>query len=305
MKELLEKCVTEGKKVTSFGEVAHYIPELKNSNKDAVGIYLIDKDRNHYYAGDHNYKFTIQSVSKAINFLLCLENNELDMVLKKLSISPTSEMFNSIVQLETKNENKPLNPLINAGAILTISLIGGDDYNEKFNYILDYFKKVTGNGNLSVDEGVYKSEKETGNRNRSIAYYMKSTGILDGDVEEILDIYFKICSFSVTVKDIAMIGYVLASGGYSSDTDERLASEESTRIVRSVMATCGLYDESGDFAVFVGTPSKSGVGGGILSAVPNRMGIGTVGPSLNQKGNSIAGMKMMEILSKELNLSIY
>jgi glutaminase len=134
---------------------------------------------------------------------------------------------------------------------------------------------------------------------------MKSTGTLNADVEETLDIYFRVCSLDVTVKDLASIGYVFASGGITAYSEERIASENSCRIVRAVMATCGLYDESGDYAVFVGTPSKSGVGGGILTSVPNKMGIGTVGPSLNKKGNSIAGMKIMKMLSEELKLNVY
>ena len=213
--------------------------------------------------------------------------------------------FNSIVNLEVRDTGRPYNPMINAGAIVTTSLIDGKDVNEKFQKILDFIRLVTNNESISVNERVYLSEKETGNRNRALAYFMKSSGILDGDVEEILDLYFKQCSIEVSARDLARFGSVLANDGVIPWKNERVMSREVCRIVKTIMVTCGMYDASGEFAVHVGIPAKSGVGGGILATVPRKYGIGIYGPSLDEKGNSISGLHVIKDLSEELDLSIF
>ena len=163
----------------------------------------------------------------------------------------------------------------------------------------------TGDPQTTLHREVYLSEKETGDRNRSLAYFMKSTGMMKGDVEETLDLYFLQCSILGTAKDVATIGAVLSSNGIHPYTQERVISKENARIVKTIMTTCGMYDASGEFAVNCGIPAKSGVGGGILGAVPGKFGLGTYGPSLDLKGNSLAGTAMLEFLSKNLNLSIF
>ncbi|SQB34571.1 glutaminase A [Clostridium cochlearium] len=305
MQNKIEKIIKECRKYTKQGEVASYIPELKKANKDALGIYIDKLDGNEFYAGDYETKFTIQSISKVISLIIAIMDNGMEKVLSKVGVEPSAYSFNSIVTLEVKNANKPLNPMINAGAIATVSLIKGNSPEEVIGKILDFTKKITGNEDIKVNEAVYQSEKRTGDRNRSLAYFMKGTGVIEKDVEKVLDAYFQQCSIEVTCKDIAKIGSFLANDGVLPSTGERIVPKEVTRVVKAVMATCGMYDASGSFAVKVGIPSKSGVGGGIMATVPGKMGIGVVGPSLDEKGNSIAGIKVLEQLSEELDLSIF
>ncbi|MCX7884553.1 MAG: glutaminase A [Caloramator sp.] len=305
MKKLLDVIIQNNRYYTEEGNVASYIPELEKAEKNALGICVVTLDGEEYFAGDYETKFTIQSISKVITLMLALLDNGREYVFSKVGMEPTAETFNSISNLETRNPHKPLNPMINSGAIATVSMISGQDSKEMFEKILKFAKKITGNPSLNVNENVYLSEKATGHRNRSLAYFMKSTGVIEQDVEEVLDVYFRQCSIEATCRDIARIGAMLANDGILPWTGERVIPRNVARIVKTIMVTCGMYDASGEFAVNVGIPAKSGVGGGILAAVPKRMGIGVVGPSLDKKGNSIGGVKVLEELSRELDLSIF
>ncbi|MTI67083.1 MAG: glutaminase A [Firmicutes bacterium] len=305
MNELLENLVKSNKKLTKKGEVASYIPALENANKDDLGICLADLDGNFYTAGDYNKKFTIQSISKTVTLMLAIMDNGEKEVFKKVGMEPTGDAFNSIIKLETTMPSKPLNPMINAGAIVISSLIKGKNKDDKFNRLLDFVRKITRNQNININKEVYLSEKRTGDRNRAMAYFMRDVGIIKGDVEDILDLYFKQCSLEVNCVDIANIGLFLANEGVVPETNEVLANKYITRLVKTFMITCGMYNGSGEFAINVGIPAKSGVGGGILASIPNNMGIGVYGPSLDEKGNSIGGYGILKELSEEKNLSIF
>ena len=191
------------------------------------------------------------------------------------------------------------------GAIAMCTMIHGKDYEERFQRLLGLTRHLAGNPNIELDEAVYLSEKRTGNKNRALAYLLKSYGIIHDDVEEVLDCYFKACSIKVTCKDLARIAYVFANRGKLPLTDERVFPAEFAHYVNAVLVTCGMYDGSGDFAVRVGVPAKSGVGGGIMAVVPTRMGIGIFSPGLDEKGNSLAGTKALEELSRRMYLSIF
>ena len=305
MNKILQDIIDDNRKYTEQGQVATYIPELKKANRDDLGICLIDMNNNIYKAGNCNKKFTIQSISKAIVLAMVLEDNDWSYVFSKVGMEPSGDPFNSIMKLETTDTKKPCNPMINAGAIVTTSLIKGKDVKEKEERMLNFFKKLSKNDNLKINYDVYESEKATGDRNRAMAYLLKNDGFIEGNVEEVLDLYFKQCSIEVDCVDLARMGVNLASYGVDIETGERLVDENISRIVKTFMVTCGMYDASGEFAIKVGIPSKSGVGGGIMSSVPTKMGIGIYGPSLDTKGNSIAGLKILQKLSKEYNLSIF
>jgi len=304
MKRILDSIIDDCRKWTSKGEVASYIPELAKANPEALGIWVTNLGGEEYFAGDWDTKFTIQSMSKVITLMLAILDNGIEYVFTKVGMEPAESGFNSITNLEIHEQKQPLNPMINAGAIATVSLISGETAEDKINRILTFTRKITGNDDIGVNYNVYESEKKTGNRNRALAYYMKGNGIIEGDVEEILDVYFKACSMEITCKDIARIGAMLANDGVLLN-NERVISREACRIVKTIMVTCGMYDASGKFAVHIGIPAKSGVGGGIMAAVPRRMGIGVVGPALDAKGNSMGGIKILEKLSHELDLSIF
>lgn len=305
MENLLNNIIKSNKKYTNFGQVASYIPELKKANAEDLGICIIDKDNNIYYAGDYKKKFTIQSVSKTIILAMALMDNDWAYVFSKVGMEPSGDPFNSIMKLETDDTKKPCNPMINAGAIVTTSLIKGTTLKEKEERMLAFFRKIAKNDNIKINQAVYESEKLTGDRNRAMAYLLKNDGVINGDVEEILDLYFKQCSIEIDCVDLARIGLIFANYGIDIETGERVISENVSRMVKTFMVTCGMYDASGEFAIKVGIPAKSGVGGGIMASVPRKMGIGVYGPSLDKKGNSIAGIKVLEDLAKQLELSIF
>lgn len=304
MNDLLNRLVKKNIPETKLGTVASYIPELDKARKDALGIYIIDNEGNEYFSGDYETKFTIQSISKIVALMLAILDNGEEYVFSKVGMEPTGDPFNSITKLETSRERKPYNPLINAGAIAVSSMIKGKDARDRFERLLDFFKKISEDETLDVNYKIYCGESETGNRNRAMGYFLKGEGIIEGNVEDALDIYFKQCSIEVTAKTLAKIGLFLANNGKLS-TGEMVITPKIATIVKTLMVTCGMYDSSGEFAVRAGIPSKSGVGGGILSVVPGKMGIGVYGPSLDKKGNSIAGVTLLEDLSNELNLTIF
>ncbi|MBC2850408.1 glutaminase A [Cetobacterium sp. 8H] len=304
MKNFLDGIINRNKYICENGKVADYIPGLSSANKNHLGICVIDNDGTLLKSGDSEVKFTIQSISKPLTLMLALLDRGEKYVFSKVGMEPTGDAFNSIRKLETGRMRKPFNPMINAGAIEICSMIKGHSGEEKFNRVLDFFRLISENPNLEINDEIYQGEKETGNRNRSMAYFLKGEGLITGDVEEVLDIYFKQCSIEVTAVDLAKIGLFLAKGGVLS-SGERVVSEHIATIAKTLMATCGMYDGSGEFAIKVGIPSKSGVGGGILSVVPGKMGIGVFGPSLDQKGNSIAGIAVLEEIAENFKFSIF
>lgn len=306
MKSLLIDLVEENRKYAEKGELASYIPVLLEADKTALGLCVVDLVNNEeFWAGDSDVKFTIQSISKVVSLIIALTDNGRKNVFKKVNVEPTGMGFNSIVNLEVRDQERPYNPMINAGAIVTTSLIFGETVDKKLDRILKFIQRATNNNSISINEEVYECEKATGDRNRALAYFMKGNGIIEGDVEEILDLYFKQCSIEATAKDLARFAAVIANDGVAPWNNEVLISREICRIVKTIMVTCGMYDASGEFAIHVGVPAKSGVGGGILATVPRRYGIGIYGPSLDEKGNSICGTHILKELSEELELSIF
>ena len=305
MEELLEKLISECSSYTKEGALADYIPELTKADPNRLGAYIISSDGKHYYSGDYMQLFTIQSIVKTILLLQALLDNGIEIVSSKVGVEATGKPFDAINVTGQVLDSKNLNPMVNMGAILMCTLIKGDTYTEKFNRVLELTRKLSGNPNITIDENVYLSEKKWGNKNRALAYLLKSYGLLEDDVEEVLDCYFKSCSISVTCKDLANIGFVLANRGRLPNASERAIPINYTRYVNAILMTCGMYDGSGEFALRVGVPAKSGVGGGIMAVVPTKMGLGIYSPALDKKGNSVAGIQLLEKLSSELYLSIF
>lgn len=306
MKSKIEQILTECRQYTKNGNVASYIPELMKSNPDDLGISISLCNEEFICAGDYNKKFTIQSVSKPLVLMLALMEYGEDRVFSKVGKEPTGDPFNSLVRLETFKEwKKPFNPMINAGAIAIASLFEGESNDERLDKVLGFIRKLANNPDIHINEDVYNSEKRTGHKNRAMAYYLKDLGVIEGDPEEVVDLYFKHCSIEATTMDLARIASILACGGKDPITGEEIVPKRVSRIVNTLMVTCGMYDESGEFAVNVGIPSKSGVGGGIMSVIPGKMGIAVYGPALDKKGNSSAGVKLLERISEEYELSIF
>lgn len=305
MEDLLEELLAECRPYTQQGALANYIPELAKGNINDLGIYVQRSDGRHYQVGDYKKRFTIQSVVKPILLLLALLDNGEEFVRSRIGVEATGKPFDAINVTDQSLLSEHLNPMVNMGAIAMCSLIKGATYEERFQRLLDLTRTLAGDPNICLDEAVYQSEKRTGNKNRALAFLLKSYGLLQDDVEEVLDCYFKACSISVNSKDLAQVGYVLANRGKLPQTDERIFPSRYAHYVNAILMTCGMYDGSGDFAVRVGVPAKSGVGGGIMAVVPTRMGIGIFSPGLDDKGNSLAGAQVLERLSKRMYLSIF
>ena len=306
MEELLEELLEECRPYTKEGKLADYIPELTKGNLDDLGIYVVSSDGKRYRAGDYKKQFTIQSIVKPILLLQALMDNGVDYVRSRVGVEATGKPFDAINMTDQTLLSENINPMVNMGAIAMCSLIKGDSYEERVQRILELTRKLAGNPEISIDRDVYISEKRTGNKNRALGFLLKSYGMIqDEDVEGLVDCYFQACSIRVTSKDLANIGYVLASRGRLPGTEERVFPSKYATYVNAILATCGMYDGSGDFAVKVGLPAKSGVGGGIMAVAPTRMGIGIFSPGLDEKGNSVAGIKVLEKLSKRMYLSIF
>ncbi|HRX86695.1 MAG TPA: glutaminase A [Phycisphaerae bacterium] len=284
------------------GVVADYIPELARANPEAFAICAVTADGQIYEIGDYDQQFTIQSMSKPFVYGLALEDHGRDGVLQRVGVEPTGDAFNSIIKLDATN--RPHNPCVNAGAIATTSLIKGGGPTERLNRMLDLFRRYMGR-KAYVDMSVFMSERTTGHRNRAIAYLMLNFGMIDDHVEQILDLYFQQCSILVSCRDMAVMGATLANGGVNPLTGERAIDAQYIRDVLTVMYTCGMYDYAGEWAYNVGLPAKSGVAGGIVAVVPNKLGIAVYSPRLDPRGNSVRGIRVCEALSQNFGMHLF
>ena len=285
------------------GELANYIPELAavDPNKLAASIAMVDGEQ--YAAGDSDVEFTIQSISKPFVYALALADRGYDDVLAKVGVEPSGEPFNEL-SLED-GSGKPLNPMINAGAITTHSLVGppGATQGERMERVISGLSAFAGR-RLSVNERVYESELEHAHRNYAIAHMLRGHGILTGDPTVAVQGYTRQCSLMVTVKDLALMAATLANYGVHPVTGEQVVLKTVVRQVLSVMFTCGMYNAAGDWATQVGVPAKSGVGGGIIGAVPGQLGVATFSPRLDGHGNSVRGVELFEQFSDDMGMHV-
>ena len=300
------------------GAVADYIPELTRVDPDGYGLSLCMHDGHLYSHGDSAEQFTIQSISKALTYALVLTRLGPREVDAKIGVEPSGEAFNEI---SVDGARRPKNPMINAGAIMSASLLlpqvrDADSatmdsespevrtVDAVFDDLVSFYSACAGR-RLHIDDAVYRSERRTGARNRAIAYMLDSFGVLDADPEAALDLYLRQCSLRVTTDDLAVIGCTLATGGVNPRTGRQIVSPEVAQRVLSVMTTCGMYDGAGDWVSSVGLPAKSGVGGGILAILPGQLGIGVYSPRLDAHGNSVRGIDTCRHLSTDLGLHMF
>ena len=284
----------------SGGAVANYIPELSKANPAHFGIGLATIDGHLYEAGDCGIEFTIQSISKAFVFALALDIVGAERVEAKIGVEPSGEAFNSI---SLTADNRPFNAMVNAGAIACSGLIHGVEGAGAFERVRDALSRFAGR-KLGVDEAVFASERATGDRNRAIAYLLRNYAVVESDVNEVLDIYFRQCSILVTARDLAVMTATLANRGINPLTGEQVVSPYAVTRTLSVMTSSGMYDYAGEWVYRVGMPAKSGVGGGIIAVLPGQIGLGTFSPLLDGHGNSVRGLKVCEKLSSHFNLHV-
>ena len=283
------------------GEVASYIPELASADPDWFGISMVTADGSIYEVGDTRREFTIQSISKPLTFALALEAVGEKEVRRHVDVEPSGEAFNSITL--QPGTGLPLNPMVNAGAIATTSLITPLGFDKPIDRILNEYSAFAGR-DLGVDEEVFNSENETGHCNRAIAHLLRNADVVDHDVEDVVETYFRQCATLVDCRDLATIAATLASTGVNPVSRERVLREDTVRNVLSVMASCGMYDSAGDWLYTVGLPAKSGVAGGIIAVLPGQLGIAVYSPPLDLHGNSVRGVKVCEDISDELHLHV-
>nr|WGE01665.1 glutaminase A [Bacillus velezensis] len=301
----LDALVQEAKKRTEEGKVADYIPALAESEQDSLSVTIYHAENTCLSAGDADRTFTPQSISKVLSLALVLMDYGKEKVFSCVGQEPTGDPFNSMIKLETMNPGKPLNPMINAGALVVTGLIKGHSPKDRLDYLLGFIRRLANNQDITYCDHVAESEFKSSMINRAMCYYMKQYDIFKGDVEGVMDLYTKQCAIKMSSLDLAKIGCVFALDGKHPVTGEQVIKKDVARICKTFMVTCGMYNASGEFAIKVGIPAKSGVSGGIMGISPYNFGIGIFGPALDEKGNSIAGVKLLEIMSEKYRLSIF
>lgn len=269
---------------------------------DQLGIALQTLDGQTAVAGDSEIRFSIQSISKTFTLALAfaLEGNDL---WKRVGVEPSGNPFNSLVQLEFEN-GKPRNPFINAGALVVTDVLCRH-YDDPKSVILNLIRSLAGSDDISFDEEVAASEKATGFRNQSLAWFLKSCGNLHSDVDTVLDVYFHQCSIAMNCRELSRAFLFLANHGVHPYTGEAMLTRSQAKRLNAILLTCGFYDQAGEFAFRVGMPGKSGVGGGVAAFIPGELAVAVWSPELNEHGNSVVGMQVLEWFTTRTGRSIF
>jgi glutaminase len=285
------------------GDVSRVYPALAEMPPDLFGICVVGTAGRAFSVGDAEREFTIMSVSKPFVFALVCESIGYDAARQQLGVNSTGFPFNSVMAVEL-NDERTMNPMVNAGAIATTSLVPGDTAEAKLERIRDGLSRFAGR-ELAVNEEVYTSEAATNLRNRGIAHLLESYGRVSFDPDEATDVYTRQCSLEVTVRDLAVMAATLANGGVNPVTGRRVIIPGVCRRVLAVMATAGLYELSGDWLYEIGLPGKSGVSGGILTVAPGKGGLATYSPPLDEAGNSVRGQLATKYMAERLGLNLF
>ncbi len=300
--KILQEIAAEISSLYGQGKVANYIPELGKVDPKQFGLFLQLNNGSHYEIGHSQVKFSIQSISKVFTLAMAFRLVG-ESLWKRVDVEPSGSSFNSMVQLEYE-KGIPRNPLINAGAMVVTDVLVSHFENPKAK-ILDFMRTLTGNGDIHFNPAVANSERQTGYRNLALAYFLKSYGNLQNKVEEVLDVYFYQCSIEMTCGELAQAMQVFSNHGLLPYNGERYLTTSQTKRLNALMQTCGFYDEAGEFTYAVGLPGKSGVGGGIAALLPGQYSIAVWSPELNMKGNSVLGMKALELFTTKTGRSVF
>ena len=307
-------------KADNQGDVADYIPELADVNDELFGISIVTVDGQVFQLGDYQQKFCVQSCSKPITYGIAIENYGEEIVHNYVGKEPSGRNFNELCLNE---DGLPHNPLINSGSIMSTTLINpGKPQAKRFNYVLDYWNRLSSNLGVSFNNSVYLSEKDSADRNYCLAYMMQEKKAFQkgkeseiakknnrkwnlGDLKSNLELYFQFCSLELNLLSVGMIAASLANGGVNPWTNDKIFKYSTVKKILSLMLTCGLYDYSGEWGYKIGVPAKSGVSGLIYGIIPGVMGISVYSPKLDKIGNSYRGVKFFKKLSEKLNIHIF
>lgn len=299
---ILQEIKDEVQPLLGQGKVADYIPALASVDPLKYGIALVTLDGQEYAIGDASEKFSIQSVSKV--FTLTLAFSMIGETLwERVGLEPSGNPFNSLVQLEYE-QGKPRNPFINAGALVVTDVLISRLDNPKAQ-ILEFVRKLSCIDDIYYDYDIARSERESGYTNAALVNFLKSHKNINNHVESVLDIYFHQCAIRMSCRELARSFLFLANHGVIPSTGERILSISQAKRLNAIMLTCGFYDQAGEFAFRVGMPGKSGVGGGIVAVIPGELAIAVWSPELNQQGNSLAGIKTLELFTTKTGRSIF
>ena len=302
LQSLVDEAYTKFKDDKS-GKNADYIPYLASVPSELFGIAIVTVDGRVYTAGDTGYAFSIQSCSKVFTLAEIIQESGEEEVLKKIGVEPTGMAFNSITALGL-HDNQAINPLVNAGAMASVSMVQAASADERWNKILA-FQSSFADEQLQLIDQVYRSEADTNFRNRGIAFILFNGQHLFCDPLEACDVYTKQCSIGVTARQLAVMGATLANGGVNPITKQTVINAKYVPRVLAVMMMAGFYDESGAWAYTAGVPAKTGVGGGIVAVVPGRMAIVGFSPRLNEAGNSIRATEAINYIVAQLDLNLF
>lgn len=293
--DAVEKLYTE--------EEGFYPPEEAGDELERLAICITTVDGETFTVGDHDRPFALQSISKVFSYALALGEHDSETLAKTVGVEPSGNPFDSITFDE--RHDRPFNPMVNAGALATTSLAGGATAEERFARILGVVRTCAGDDALDADEDTLAAELRLADHNRATAYLMRAQGMIEGDVEDLVELYLRQCSVHVTCAQLSVMGATLANGCVHPKTGKRAVPRERVRDLLSVMYTCGMYDSAGEWAYDVGLPAKSGVSGGILVVVPGKMGIGVWSPGLDAHGNSARGVAICEDVSRGMGLHLF
>jgi len=285
------------------GDCYNIAPDVFTVNPDAHAICITTVDGRRFAAGNSDVLFLIQSISKIFAYGLALEDHGREVVLQNVDVEPSGNPYDGIIRLEQRSK-RPHNPMVNTGGIATSALIKGEGPAQRLDRILRMYERYIGH-EVYIEMRTYLAETKSGDRNKAIAYLLRHFGLLENDVDEALSLYLQQCSAAINCEDLSIMAATLANGGINPLTKQRAIQEDYVGDLLTVMYTCGMYDFAGEWSYRIGLPAKSGVGGGILAVVPGQMGIAVYSPRLDQRGNSIAGIKALEAISTELDLHIF
>ncbi|WP_088009107.1 glutaminase A [Indiicoccus explosivorum] len=304
--DYLETLVLKCKPFSADGRIRETVPGVNKSVEGSFGVAICTADGKEYQAGAAEHRFTLQSISKLVNLMMALDDAGADAVFKQVGMEPTSRMYDAVHGLMETDGRKPYNPFIDEGAIAVTAMISGTSGKERFSRTLDLLKRITGNPKLAMSEAAYEEAKRDGSKSRALAYFLESMSVIEyGKVEESLDLYFRGLSIEINAVELARLGAFFARDGRLKPDSEPLIDPEQVSMMKAVMLTSGLYNDSGKMAVQAGIPAKSGIGGGILGTATGSMGIGLFGPALNSGGNSTAGMEALKHLSRDFGLNLF
>jgi glutaminase len=285
------------------GKNADYIPVLAKVDPNLFGIAVVTVDGKVHTAGDIKSEVSIQSISKVFTMARVIQDSGKDAILNSIGVDATGQAFNSIVAIE-QYKGKEMNPLVNPGAITATSMVKGPSADAIWAKIIGTYNDFAGR-QLSVDQEVYKSESDTNQRNGAIAELMYAYGLIKDNPQQANDLYTRQCAVSVNAKDLATMAATLANGGRNPVTGKQVIDAKNVSAVLAVMATAGLYDDSGKWLYMTGLPAKSGVGGGIIAVSPGRFGIAAISPPLDPVGNSVRAQRAITDISNALEGNPY